>query len=57
MGGGLHGVDLKETEWGPLIVEVNDNPDMKHGIEDLAAGDGPWIRVLGWFRERMRRNK
>lgn len=57
MGGGLHGVDLKEGPEGPVVIEVNDNPDLKHGIEDLAAGDEPWLAILGWFRQRMAANK
>jgi glutathione synthase/RimK-type ligase-like ATP-grasp enzyme len=56
MGDGLYGVDLKQTDDGVLVIEVNDNPDLNHGIEDRAEGDQPWRDILTWFRlAQMRR--
>jgi hypothetical protein len=34
IGDGLYGVDIKETEHGIFVVEVNDNPNIEHGVED-----------------------
>jgi hypothetical protein len=34
-------------------LEVNDNPDIEHGIEDAVGKDEVWIRVLRWFINRL----
>lgn len=34
IGDGLYGVDLKETERGIYIIEINDNPNIDAGVED-----------------------
>lgn len=39
IGDGLYGVDMKETPRGPVIIEVNDNPSIDHGVEDLHLSD------------------
>jgi len=39
IGGGLFGVDLKEVNGEFVIVEVNDNPSIYAGYEDVAAPD------------------
>lgn len=49
IGRGLYGVDLKQTEKGVVVIEVNDNPDIKRGIEDRADGDAIWLKILSWF--------
>jgi glutathione synthase/RimK-type ligase-like ATP-grasp enzyme len=54
MGRGLYGVDIKETPGGIVGIEVNDNPDLKHDVEDLAEGDTLWRRLIGWFLDRLR---
>jgi glutathione synthase/RimK-type ligase-like ATP-grasp enzyme len=53
IGDGLYGVDLKETEDGVFVIEVNDNPNMEHGIEDQAEKDEVWTRLTNWFIERL----
>jgi glutathione synthase/RimK-type ligase-like ATP-grasp enzyme len=35
IGSGLYGVDLKETESGPCVIEVNDNPSLEGGEDTL----------------------
>jgi len=54
MGSGLYGVDLKETPAGIVVIEVNDNPDLNHGVEDQAEKDQVWRRLVGWFLDRLR---
>ena len=54
MGSGLYGVDLKETPAGVVVIEVNDNPDLNHDVEDLAEKDQVWRRLVGWFLDRLR---
>jgi hypothetical protein len=34
-------------------MEVNDNPNLEHGIEDAALKDELWLRLLRWFIARM----
>jgi len=34
IGDGLYGVDLKQNDDGVFVIEVNDNPNIDHGIED-----------------------
>jgi len=53
IGGGLYGVDIKETEEGIFVVEVNDNPNIEHGVEDQAEKDQVWIELTRWFTDRL----
>jgi glutathione synthase/RimK-type ligase-like ATP-grasp enzyme len=53
IGSGLYGVDVKETEEGIFVVEVNDNPNIDHGIEDAAEKDQVWIELTRWFIDRL----
>lgn len=53
IGGGLYGVDLKETPDGIFVVEVNDNPNIEHGVEDQAEKDQVWIALTRWFIDRL----
>ena len=53
IGDGLYGVDLKQTEDGFVVMEVNDNPNLEHGIEDAVGKDEVWMRVLRWFIDRF----
>ena len=53
IGEGFYGVDVKETDTGFIVMEVNDNPNLEHGIEDQVGKDEIWIRVLKWFIERF----
>jgi glutathione synthase/RimK-type ligase-like ATP-grasp enzyme len=53
IGDGLYGVDLKETEDGVFVIEVNDNPNMEHGVEDAAEKDEVWTQLTKWFIERI----
>jgi glutathione synthase/RimK-type ligase-like ATP-grasp enzyme len=53
IGAGFYGVDLKQTDDGVMVMEVNDNPNLEHGIEDAVGKDEIWIRILKWFIERF----
>jgi glutathione synthase/RimK-type ligase-like ATP-grasp enzyme len=54
IGEGFYGVDIKETPTGFVVMEVNDNPNLEHGIEDQVGKDEIWIRLLKWFIERFK---
>ena len=47
IGDGLYGVDIKQTERGPVVIEINDNPNLEVGIEDAVLKDELYRRVLG----------
>jgi len=53
IGDGFYGVDLKQTATGIVVMEVNDNPNLEHGVEDTVGKDEIWIRLLKWFVERF----
>ncbi len=53
IGDGLYGVDLKETESGPVLIEINDNPNLEAGVEDGAEGDRPYEAIVDAFLRRI----
>lgn len=53
IGDGLYGVDLKETEQGVLVIEVNDNPSIDAGVEDQVLGETVFRRVMAEFAKRL----
>ncbi len=53
IGSGLYGVDLKETDKGACVMEVNDNPNIDHGIEDVIEGDRLYRRVLQYLVDQI----
>ena len=53
IGEGFYGVDIKETDHGFVVMEVNDNPNLDHGVEDQVGKDEVWVRLLKWFVERF----
>jgi glutathione synthase/RimK-type ligase-like ATP-grasp enzyme len=57
IGNGLYGVDLKETADGILVIEVNDNPSIEHGVEDQVIGDALYDRVINEFLIRIESGK
>ncbi len=55
IGDGLYGVDLKETPAGIFVVEVNDNPSIDAGVEDLVLKDSLYQTIINAFIERLDR--
>jgi glutathione synthase/RimK-type ligase-like ATP-grasp enzyme/gamma-glutamyl:cysteine ligase YbdK (ATP-grasp superfamily) len=53
IGKGLYGVDLKETPDGPVVIEINDNPNLDIGYEDAADGNAIYEDVVTYFVERI----
>ncbi len=53
IGKGLYGVDLKEIEGRSMVIEVNDNPSIDQGVEDVVLGDELYRLVLREFLERL----
>ncbi|UXP31315.1 GNAT family N-acetyltransferase [Reichenbachiella agarivorans] len=46
MGDGLYGVDLKMVNGKVYVIEVNDNPNIDVGCEDLIMGDELYDRLI-----------
>ena len=53
LGDGLYGADIKETEHGPVLIEINDNPNLEAGYEDAVTKDGPYEEILDALLERI----
>lgn len=53
IGSGLYGVDVKETENGAFVVEINDNPNIDAGLEDAVLKDDLYRAILGELVERL----
>lgn len=53
MGDGLYGVDLKIVRGKPVVIEVNDNPNIDAGVEDAALGDELYRRVMRHFSRKL----
>ena len=50
VGKGLYGVDLKEVDGGYVVVEVNDNPSIYSGYEDLRDKD-LYAKIINYLSE------
>ncbi len=55
MGKGLYGVDLKEVNGRPYVIEVNDNPNIDSGVEDAVLKDELYQRVISSLVGKMER--
>ncbi len=53
VGDGLYGVDLKEIDGRALVIEVNDNPSIDYGIEDLVLGQRLYDEVVACLVRRI----
>ena len=53
IGDGLYGVDLKQIGNKAVVIEVNDNPNIDHGIEDQCLGMELYRRLARSFRRRI----
>ena len=55
IGDGFYGVDLKQTDKGVFVIEVNDNPNIDVGVEDLVLKDRLYQMVIEEFVRRLDR--
>ncbi|MCF8500276.1 MAG: RimK family protein [Rhodospirillum sp.] len=53
MGNGLYGVDIKQTDRGCVVIEVNDNPSLDSGVEDKVLKDQLYNILVGEFIRRL----
>lgn len=53
IGKGLYGIDIKEVNGKAYVIEVNDNPNIDHGVEDHFIGDELYMQIMGEFLRRF----
>jgi glutathione synthase/RimK-type ligase-like ATP-grasp enzyme len=53
IGDGLYGVDLKQNQDGVYVIEVNDNPNLDAGVEDVYLREELYLRVMTEFVRRL----
>jgi len=53
IGDGFYGVDVKERDGKGYVIEVNDNPNIDHGVEDKFLGQELYLRIMDVFLKRM----
>lgn len=53
IGDGLYGVDIKEINGRLMVMEINDNPSIDAGYEDLELKDELYLRIMRVFLERI----
>jgi glutathione synthase/RimK-type ligase-like ATP-grasp enzyme len=57
IGDGFYGVDVKESNGHFYIIEVNDNPSIDSGCEDVILKDELYRRVMAVFLRRVEQMK
>jgi glutathione synthase/RimK-type ligase-like ATP-grasp enzyme len=53
VGSGLYGVDLKQFGKLVKVIEVNDNPNIDFGVEDLVLKETLYRKVMAYFIQRL----
>lgn len=53
IGDGLYGIDVKEAATGPMIIEINDNPDIWVGEEDGVQRAELYDAIIASFIRRI----
>ncbi len=49
----LYGIDIKESNGRFYVIEVNDNPNLDVGVEDLILKDELYLKIMRYFRARL----
>jgi glutathione synthase/RimK-type ligase-like ATP-grasp enzyme len=57
IGDGLYGVDLKQVGNHYYVIEVNDNPSIDAGIEDLVLREELYLTIMRSFLKRIEERK
>ena len=53
LGPGLFGVDIKEKDGKTMVIEINDCPNIDHGVEDHLVGDELYDIIIKAFKNRI----
>jgi glutathione synthase/RimK-type ligase-like ATP-grasp enzyme len=57
IGNGFYGVDLKQTAKGVVVIEINDNPSIDHGVEDAVLKEELYRKIIDDFVWRLDRKR
>lgn len=57
IGDALYGVDLKQVDGKVYVIEVNDNPNIDAGVEDLVLKDEIYLRIMRGLLRRIEERK
>jgi len=57
IGEGLYGIDIKDVDGRLLVTEINDNPNIESGCEDVCAKDALYEAIMLHFLERIERRR
>jgi glutathione synthase/RimK-type ligase-like ATP-grasp enzyme len=58
IGDGFYGVDIKEFGNGHVVViEINDNPSIDHGLEDRILGERLYSTIMQYILDKITVNK
>ena len=53
IGRGLYGIDIKLINGRPIVIEINENPNIDEGVEDLMEGDVIYKKIIDAFLRRI----
>ncbi len=53
MGKGLYGIDIKVVNEKPMVIEINDNPNIDFGVEDRFYSDAVYMEILTALKNRL----
>lgn len=57
IGKGFYGVDLKQVKNKCYVIEVNDNPNVDHGVEDHVLHDELYHKIMLSILQRIEKKK
>lgn len=57
IGSGLYGVDVKECGRNCYVIEINDNPSIDAGVEDLVLQDELYQKIMQGLLQKVERRK
>ncbi|MFH1727065.1 MAG: RimK family protein [Pseudomonadota bacterium] len=53
IGDGFYGVDLKQINGEPLVIEINDNPSIEAGYEDKLLKKDLYLTIIKYFISKI----
>jgi glutathione synthase/RimK-type ligase-like ATP-grasp enzyme len=53
IGDGFYGIDVKQSGNAAYVIEINDNPNIDHEVEDAYIGDELYMQIMGEFGRRL----
>lgn len=57
IGDGIYGLDIKEVNGNYFVVEINDNPNIDAGVEDLELKESLYKKIMSILFKRVERKK